>query len=132
MDNYKSKFQSIEYNAEKKLVIQKWTSESKNLNEERFKEEMFKLKEFFENKQPEKVFIDHRDFKYPVVPALQEWINNNVNTKLAELKTKTAFLVSSDLFTSVSVQQTLDEASGKEMTKKFFEDENKAKKWLEI
>ncbi len=132
MENYKSKFQEIKYNEDKKLLIQTWTKESEYLEEENFKSEMLEFRNFFNQNEPDKILIDHRNFKFPVIPELQDWINKNINSKLSEQKAKTAFIVSSDFFTSVSVEQTINEKSGEQMYSKFFENIEEAEKWLEI
>ena len=133
MKKFQSKIQSIEHDSNKNLVTQTWTNQSKQLNADGFKSEMLELAKVFDQTQPEKVVIDMRNFFFAVVPELQNWVNDNVNSKLAKMEnTKTAYIVSSDLFTKVSVEQTLDENAGVDMDKKFFDDYNNAKAWLGI
>jgi len=130
MENFKNNIQTIEYNSSTKQVTQTWTKESKSLSEPEFKTEMFELANFFEQYKPEKVLIDMRDFYFVVVPELQTWVNENVNSKLAEInELKTAFIVSSDLFASISVEQTLEDNT-KDINNRFFESKNDAEKWL--
>jgi len=132
MENYQNEIQTLEYNENESFLTQTWTRASKAMNEEEFKTEMLQLVKFIEQFQPHKLLIDMRNFYFIVIPELQEWINTNVNSLLAKMnETKTAYIVSSDLFASVSVEQTVEESAGKLMTTMFFEGENEARKWLD-
>ena len=131
MTKYQNNIQTIEYDSSKKFVTQTWTKASEKMKAENFKTEMLELAKIFEQTQPEKVLIDMQNFFFVVVPELQEWVSIEVNSKLAEMdKTKTAYIVSPDLFASVSVAQTLDESAGKDMNHKFFDKEKEARSWL--
>ena len=130
MKNFKNNIQTIEYNSSTKQVTQTWTDESKSLNESEFKTEMLELAKFFEEHKPVNVLIDMRDFYFVVVPEMQTWVNENVNSKLSGINSlKTAFVVSSDLFASISVEQTLED-NKESINNRFFENENDAEKWL--
>ncbi len=131
MKPYKNNIQKIEFIESENLLIQTWQKDSEDLEEDDFKKEMLELSTFFLNLQPQKVLIDMREFYFLVVPEIQDWVNENVNSKLSKLHdTKTAFVVSPDFFTAVSVEQTLEEANGKKLNNKFFEEYNQAVKWL--
>ena len=132
MEKFQNQIQTIEYDASKKLVTQTWTDKSKELNADGFKNEMLELAKFFEELQPSSVLIDMRNFFFAVIPELQDWVNENVNSKLVKANTKTAFVVSSDLFTKISVEQTLDEKDGAEVNSKFFDNYDNAKNWLGV
>jgi len=130
MKKYQNNIQTIEYQEDKKLLTQVWTKESKRISEKEFQAEMLELARFFHYTQPTRVLIDMRDFYFVVSLELQTWVNENVNSKLASMNTRTAFVVSPDLFTAISVEQTLDEKSGAKMSRNFFEDIQLAKDWL--
>ena len=130
MNNLNNSIQTIEYIEVNKLITQTWKATSENLTAEDFKNQMLELAKYFKELQPEKVLIDMRKFFFAVNPDLQDWVNENVNSKLAKVNAKTAFVVSSDLFTKISVEQTLDENDGAEVNSKFFDDYEDAKTWL--
>jgi hypothetical protein len=132
MEKYQSKIQSIEYFASENLLIQTWSKESNNTADSEFIAEMLQLADYITQTKPKKLLVDMREFKFPVAPEQQDWINQNVNQLLVELHTKTAFVVSPDLFTSVSVEQTLNDKEGKKVNNRFFEDYQNAKNWLNI
>ncbi len=131
MDKFKNSIQSIEYNTSENLVIQTWTKESENLKNETFKIEMLELAKFFKHFQPKRVLIDMRDFYFVVGLELQDWVAKNINSILETMnETKTAYIVSPDLFASVSVEQTVEETAEENFTRKFFDSEEEARKWL--
>ena len=126
---FESTYQTISLN--NNVLVQTWKEDSKNMNGEIFKTEMVKLGEAFDSKQPEFVLINMLKFTFAVAPDVQDWVNKNVNSKLIEYKTKKlGFIVSSDLFTKISVEQTLEENEGAQLTNKYFENETDALEWL--
>lgn len=132
MEYYKSGFSIITVDEEQKLVCQLWNNETEKMTDDEFKKEMLNLAKAFEKYLPKKVFVNQKVFKFVVSIELQAWVNENVNVKLINAKTeKLAFVVSDELFAAVSVEQTLDDVGG-ELAPKFFDDADKAKKWLNI
>ena len=114
------------------LLIQTWSKESNNTADSEFIAEMLQLADYITQTKPKKLLVDMREFQFPVAPEQQDWINQNVNKLLIELQTKTAFVVSPDLFTSVSVEQTLNDNEGKKVISRFFDNYQNAKNWLNI
>ena len=130
-NKFKSKYQIIEYQEEKDLLIQQWKSETEYMTDEVFMHEMSVLAEYITKYKPSKILVDQRDFFFTVTPTLQEWVNENVNAKISQIGSFVAFVVSKDLFASVSVEQTLSESHGKSLIIKFFQDKEEALKWLD-
>ncbi|OQY01015.1 MAG: hypothetical protein B6I20_08095 [Bacteroidetes bacterium 4572_117] len=87
----------------------------------------------YEKYAPKKVFVYQKEFNYVVAPAIQTWVSENVLIKLVQVDAqKIAFVVSPNLFPTVSVEQTMEEGIGEQLTIKYFENEVEAKKWLII
>ena len=129
MEIFKSNYQTINYDSGN--LVQTWAKESKTLTDELFKAEMIKLGEAFDNQKPQTVLINMADFVFTVAPEVQEWVNKNVNYKLIEISTKKlAFIVSTEIFTAISVEQTLDEDEGAKLNTQFFDKKENAEKWL--
>lgn len=81
----------------------------------------------------EKYLINMSNFFFVVVDDDQKWVNENINGKIAINKnSKTGFVVSPELFASVSVEQTIEEDKGTQMNTKFFEKLDDAVSWLEV
>lgn len=75
--------------------------------------------------------LDMQGNTFTISPEMQRWINENLIATAAKNGTKKiAFLVSSDIFARVSLEQTMDEEEAKVFTFRYFEDENEAMKWL--
>ena len=130
MTIFESTYQAIVFN--NNILVQTWKEDSEKMNSELFKSEMVKLGEAFDSKKPESVLINMLNFTFAVAPGVQDWVNKNVNSKLIEYKTKKlGFIVSSDLFTKISVEQTLEENEGSQLTNKYFENEKDALEWFE-
>ena len=130
MTIFESTYQAIVFN--NNILVQTWKEDSEKMNSELFKSEMVKLGEAFDSKKPESVLINMLNFTFAVAPGVQDWVNKNVNSKLIEYKTKKlGFIVNSDLFTKISVEQTLEENEGSQLTNKYFENEKDALEWFE-
>ena len=129
MEIYKSTYQTIIL--DNSILSQTWQKKSDDMDNQLFKDEMVELGKAFDNKKPKLVLINMQNFVFAVSPEVQEWVNKNVNSKLLQVGTqKIAFVVSSDLFTKISVEQTLGEDEEAELPSKYFKDVEKAKKWL--
>ncbi len=79
-----------------------------------------------------RLFSDLREFNFPIVPHLQLDIVKYTSKTLIEAGVeKIAILIPNDIFTMVSVSQTIDEIEdniGFQID--FFEDEKKATEWI--
>ncbi len=84
-----------------------------------------------ETAKPKYIFADTLDMKFSIYPDLQEWHNKEIFPVFVKVNLrKLAVLVSSDLFTQVSIDQLIGEGKGGEMVTQYFEDEKKAIEWL--
>jgi hypothetical protein len=130
MEKFETKFQFLKYDENNSVVIQKWRDNTIKMNGEDFKREMLFLADFFRRYHPQRVLILMQDFEFIVDPELQDWVNENVNSILAEDKTKTAIVVSKDFFSAVSVEQTIADAEKEGLENRFFDKEQDAQDWL--
>ncbi len=60
---------------------------------------------------------------------MQEWMNKEILTIAVDIK-KSAYIVPTELFAQVSVEQTMDEVVGQRIVQQYFENESEAWKWL--
>jgi hypothetical protein len=128
---HKLQFSEINFYPEYDLIEHKWYPNSSEMSEDEFKKEMLVLADVFKQKKPKRVFVNHADFEFIVVPQVQKWVDEHVNWLLVQAGTqKVAFLVSPDIFTRLSVEQTLSEVRSQNLQTKFFEDYQKAMDWL--
>lgn len=83
--------------------------------------------------RPKTIYADTREFYFTIGPDTQEFIAKYVLALYGSIGvTKHAVLVSSDLFTSISVEQTMEENKASAFENKYFESPEEAEKWLGI
>lgn len=84
-----------------------------------------------EKYKPEKNIWDLSKFELIIDIDLQTWIDDNINNKefLLGVK-KEAFVMPQDLITQLSIEQTMEENSGKKIVSKYFDSYDQALKWL--
>ena len=128
----KNKFQEIIYLRFQKFIIQIWHKRTIVMSDKEFNKEMLLLLKQLKKYKVEKLLVDMRSFFYIVIPEMQVWIDKNINNYIKKQRIKTAYLMSPDDFTKISVNQTLEEDSGLEMDKEFFEKVEDAKKFLDV
>ena len=127
---HKSKYVEISYEQENSLIIHKFLSTTKNMESDEFKKEMLLFVEMCEKYKPEKELVHLIDMKYIIAPVEQEWVNNEILQKYITIIKRGAFLVPTELFAQVSVEQTMDEEAGQKFVQQYFENEDEARKWL--
>ena len=128
----KNKFQEIVYYRFQNFFMQIWHKRTIVMSDKEFQKEMLLFFKQIKKRKVEKILIDMRNFFYIVVPEMQEWVDINVNNYIKKEEIRTAYLISPDDFTKISVNQTLEEPAGVEMDKEFFENFEEAKKFLDI
>ncbi|MBN2664681.1 MAG: hypothetical protein JXR68_13610 [Bacteroidales bacterium] len=131
MEIYSSNFSNLYANSEKKLLVQKWKNRTKNMNDDIFKREMNHLKLAIKEFLPKILLINMQDLNFLVSPNVQKWVNQTVNKTIIETKvSKTAFIISNNIETEITVNQTISEDAGADINKRFFNSEIEAQKWL--
>ncbi|WP_299458553.1 hypothetical protein [uncultured Microscilla sp.] len=128
---YQSDYKSIEHKAEDTMLIIRWKPSTVGLNEEMFKSEIKKSLDFILIHTPQRILIDSFEFNFVIAPEVQEWFDNEVFTiyPKANVKRK-AFLIPTNLFTQVSLQQHINDAKHQTFESAFFDSEEQAISWL--
>ncbi len=86
--------------------------------------------------KPNKLLIDSREAEYVVTPVEQDWINEHIYPQTAQAGVKKlAFLIGTDLFMSLSLEQVAEDSQKNEVVKsaieqRFFDNEQSALEWL--
>lgn len=136
---YRSQFQRICVDLEKKCMEQKWFSKTIQMKEEQYCAEQLVLVENILHFLPIHVLVDMQKLDFILSPELQAWTNEHVNIRTQNIlgkDKKYAFVVSHDFITQISVEQTLDEMFDKKseyvnmQNLRYFENKEEAKKWL--
>lgn len=110
---YTSVYNEIHYAEELSLVFCVWKSATANLDVEKYKDEMLAYLDTLKKHNPVNIIHNLRDFQYPVVPEVQQWVDKHINKAGYEAGVRNAnFVGSLDLFSAVSVEQLMDEKDG--------------------
>jgi len=119
------------YQNKPKILKTVWTTDSHKMQDEDFKSIMKKWSELVQKHQAFATIVNTLKFQYTIVPAIQDWYNQEITPKNFNAgMRKIAFIVPEEVFSMVSIQQIFDDQ--KEIIFQYFENEDEAKKWLEI
>jgi hypothetical protein len=127
---HKNVFVEITYEKEFSLVINKFFESTDDMSTDDFKKEMHIFAEICQKYKPEKELAHLRDMKYIIVPDVQLWMNEEIFPKYENIIKRMAFVIPSDVFAEVAVEQTMEEETGMKFDHEYFDNEDDARKWL--
>jgi len=132
--NYTEKYRSnnliIAYNSEKDIIRNQWLSSE--ISDDDMKYEMQQWMNVYEKIKAAHIVTDNK-VNYIILPDMQIWMAPFLFPKIIDLGAKRwAFIIGSDLFAAVSVEQMATEIENKGVVYKqmFFEDEDEGVKWI--
>jgi len=113
------------------IVKNEWSIETEKMTWEEFKAELLSLKEIVVKNKTYGILGDTSGLRYGITPDQQEWIAQHYfpDVLAAGLK-KYGIVVSTDIITELSVEQTIDENKNAPFTTKYFDSQEKALNWL--
>lgn len=130
MQVYHSPYLTIEVLPEKQLIKVIWSPETIKMNDEMFKAELTRYAEIAEQYHLKVSLVDTSKFAMTIVPETQAWVQENIHPRsLRAGIQKFAYLISDDIFSQVSIEQTMEESGVKFITK-YFTDLQTAEEWL--
>jgi len=128
---YESKFTKINIDSTKSYIEIIRMLETAYMTEDDYIEDVKHWIAIIKELKPKHQLVDDRDMKFVISPSFQIWVNKNLIVPAVESGLrKVAFLESPELFSQVSIEQTMDENEDAILKLKYFEDETKAKEWL--
>lgn len=129
---YQSKYLTLVVETENQLIRVLWSVATEYMSDAEFRIELTKYAEISEEHQPKKSLVDTKHFLMPVAPEVQEWVNENIHQRSLKAGIKKfAYLVSKNIFSQVSIEQTMEESNAKEIfDTQYFEGESQAIEWL--
>lgn len=129
--NQKNIFGSNQLDLDNSLIIQVWNNDNMDMTEDDFKEIMIEYVELIVKNKIKKALVNAQKMNYSIVPELQDWINKEVAPYALPYTQKVAFVMPSDFFTQVSIQQSMEDAKNvNEHNTQYFESIEDAKTWL--
>jgi hypothetical protein len=129
---YQSKYLTLLVETDKQLIKVLWSTTTANMTDKEFRAELIKYAEVAEQYRPQKSLVDTQNFLMTIVPETQAWVNANIHQRSLKAGIKKfAYIVSKDLFSQVSIEQTMEEGNAKDIfDTQYFENENQALEWL--
>ncbi len=123
-----TKFVKYYGDLEKSLLEQIWENKDGNMTDDDYKKEMRNYLYFVSNYNFKFSLIDTRLFNYIITPEIQEWVDKKISIITKNIVKKIIFVVPKDIFSHMSIEQTMEEKNGLEYQEiLFFEDINEAK-----
>jgi hypothetical protein len=131
MEVYDSQYLNSVFFPEQELIEMNWKPSTEKMTEEEYKQETLNINDIVLKFRPKKILFDASNMFFVVVPELQEWTNREgIPVSLSVGMNKSAFVVSKDLFSQVSIEQTMEEQAGSQFINRYFDNKEDARKWL--
>lgn len=127
---YQTNYVTTFYSEEKSQIEHRWVAQSYEMTEEEFKEEQLRYLDLIKTLKPQKGLVNSVDFLFTIAPLVQDWMNQELHTQYTKMVfKKAAFVVSSDIFARISIEQIFDDYQPFEVC--YFEQEEEAQRWLD-
>lgn len=128
---HNSRFLTIYWLDKEKIMHLAFHKDTMYLDEKQYKKEMQIYAMALKKHKPISILANTIHFAYPIIPRLQDWVNDTVITLFPSIGVKKhAVIVSKDIFSQVSIEQTMAEARDMKFSNRYFEDERIALEWL--
>jgi len=126
---YESDCKTSYYEEDLSLITNVWTN--KDMANEEFQKEILIWVELVEKYKPKNLIADLTNFIFTINIELQDWTGNEVFPRLtAAGARKFAIIVSQEIVSQLSVEQTMDEANPSKLRSNYFASIDEAKKWF--
>lgn len=127
---HNSKHILIEYDEANALFIFKFTDLAA-ISEGDFKQELETQASLSEKYHPMRFLFHSKNFDYAISPDFQQWIDDNIFPRyIAAGVKKFAYIMSADMISQLSIEQTMEEKKAAAFETRFFENEEEAMEWL--
>lgn len=132
MQVYQSPYMTLEVDQANRIIKVIWSADTERMTEETFKQELTKYVEVAEQYRPSGSLVDTGQFLMTVVPEVQSWVQQNIHPRSLQAGVrKFAYIVSKDVFSQVSIEQTMEEeVTGAMFKTQYFDDVAQATEWL--
>jgi len=130
MEKYDDKYMSVTHDEEKNVFFHVWKSTSETLTDGDFLKQLDIFKKMIVSNKPKALCADMRQFLYIMSPEIQKLTGEDFFPAIISVGVKKyALTVSADVFTQVSVEQTIAEEKEQRFVTKYFDNIEEAKKW---
>ncbi|GAA4839295.1 hypothetical protein [Algivirga pacifica] len=127
---FESTYQTIFYDSLSDTLTKKWNPMSSAMDEDVFKKEVLEIVQMVGRHQPKNVLDDTQNFRFTITSDLQDWVNSEVLPSFIENGIKKyAVVVSEEIFSKVSIEQTLRDQDSP-IQNRYFDSDTDARLWL--
>ncbi len=131
MEVYKSKYLHLAFFAEQELIEMTWLPPTDSMTEDEYKKEFLNYLDIILSLRPKKIIADTRTMFFPIRPEIQEWINQTIFPPSLEMGlNKAAFVMSEEMISQISIEQTMEENEGVKFITRYFDNKEEAKEWI--
>ena len=131
MELLETKYQKFEFDKPNSILIQNWQASTVDMDDDEYKKEQLSMLKFVRENDATKLLANTKEFRLPLVPEMQEWTSREINDVMYKSGiTKVAFIVTSNIFSQVSIEQTQNENPDDCFVLKYFDNANEGIKWL--
>ena len=112
------------------IIEAAWKESTQKMKDDDFKSSIKLLWKLIAENKPIGLLADTRLFFYAIPPQVQEWYGANITEGLGSTTKKVAMLLSSEFFSQISIEQTIQEDNRTGFSTQYFDDAEKAIEWL--
>ncbi len=128
---YQSKYQQIDFDSNTGIMQNTWTSDSIFMTADEYKSNLEKLVNLIREHKATKQLINALNFEFTIDIELQRWTDEKVNKMNRESGVnKVAFVIAEEIFSQMSIEQTMEFAEGSGMDIRYFTTAPEARQWL--
>ena len=132
---FKTPYIELFYYPQKRLSVYRYLPDSADMSDEEYKEWNLKYAEAIEQHQIIYTLVDIKNMRFTIEPYLQEWTNEEINTRLVNAGVKKcALLTPEEFIIHLAAEQTTDEIEAhrpeNQYKIRYFNNFAKAEKWL--
>jgi len=128
---HNSKFQRIIFDEETGIMDETWKPETKNMDDEEFKNEIGHQLDATLDVKPRLVITNTLEMLYVISIEMQEWMNSVIFPQYMKVGIeKVAILLSEQIIAQLAVEQTMEEEQGSQFEFSYFSNLEEAQAWL--
>lgn len=122
-----------ELNISGKIVLKAyWKNDHLSMSDNIYRNEIKELIKLVKDKNPQRMLGDMQNFIFTISPETQMWLNEHLFGVYIEQKIdKLAMILSKDLFSQISIEQTIEEEDTFAFQTKYFDNLDEAFNWLQ-
>ena len=131
MEVYSSDYMKLFVHEQYSLLEEVWFETSRGMTNDDFKQEMLFILKIIKTNNVKYHLVDLESFLFVLTLDLQKWILKNfIIPSVRHSLEKTAFVVSDDLFSQMSIELAVEEDSKGSFKREYFTNKAKAFHWL--